>query len=77
VHKVNVKGLEELLKEEEEARRLREESADWEYIERLPPRVRAAVKLYIKTGDLRLAQKVSGLPLEEFVDVLGRARVLI
>lgn len=59
----------------EEARRLRRERADWQFIESLPPRLRAAVKFFIETGDLRLAQLLSGLDYEDFRELLRRARV--
>ncbi len=70
-------GLRRLLEEEEEARRLREKAADWEFINKQPPKVREALILYVKTGDLRRAQRASGLDLEDFLELLRRARVLI
>ena len=69
--------LEWLLERERELRDERRSVADWEYIKSLPPPVRGAVELFVETGDLRLAQRLSGLPLEDFVDVLRRARVWI
>jgi len=69
--------VEELLAREEEARRIRRESADWEFINSLPPRQRAAVMLFIELGALRLAQRISGLPLEDFIELLRRAGVWI
>jgi len=60
---------------EREAREWRE--ADWRYIDSLPPRIKAAVKLFIETGDLRLSQRISGLGLEDFVEHLRRANVWI
>ena len=67
--------LEEWEEEDRELRELRRRSADWKYIESLPPRVREAVELYVEQGDLRLACELSGLPLDEFVEVLRRAGV--
>ncbi len=69
--------IRELEEREREVREMRRREADWEFIKSLPPRVRGAVVLFIETGDLRLAQKLSGLDLEGFVDVLRRARVWI
>ncbi|MEM1569056.1 MAG: hypothetical protein QXP31_06885 [Pyrobaculum sp.] len=66
-----------LIEREAELRELRRREADWAFIESLPPPVRGAVKLFIETGDLRLAQKISGLDLEDFVEILRRARVWI
>jgi len=65
------------IEREEEARKMRRESADWEFINSLPPRQRAAVLLFIELGALRLAQRISGLPLEDFIELLRRARVWI
>lgn len=62
---------------EREAREMRRREADRHYIESLPPRVKAAVELFIETGALRLAQRLSGLELEDFIEVLRRARVWI
>ena len=60
---------------EEEARELRRKEADWEFIESQPPRIKAALKLYIETGDIRLAARVAGIGLEEFREILRAARV--
>ncbi|AET33470.1 hypothetical protein [Pyrobaculum ferrireducens] len=62
---------------EEEAREMRRREANWNFINGLPPRVRAAVVLFIETGDLRLSQRLSGLGLEEFIEVLREAGVWI
>jgi len=67
--------VDEVVEAFEEARRLRRERADWQFIESLPPRLRAAVKFFIETGDLRLAQLLSGLDYEDFRELLRRARV--
>jgi hypothetical protein len=75
VEKNNI--IEELKKREEEARQIRRKQADWNYINTLPPRVKAAVILFIEKGDLRLSQKLSGLDLEDFIETLRKARVRI
>jgi hypothetical protein len=59
----------------EEDRGLRRRRVDQEYLASLPLELQEAVKLYMETGDVRLAQELSGLPLDEFVEVLRRARV--
>ena len=69
------KRLAEILEEEEEARRVRREMADWDFIEKQPPRIREALKYYIEQGDIRLAAKLAGLPLEEFRELLRRAKI--
>jgi predicted HTH domain antitoxin len=67
--------LEKWRRLEEEARELRRKEADWKFIEAQPPRLRAAIKLYIETGDIRLASRVAGVGLEEFREILRAARV--
>ncbi len=69
--------LEKLVREwEEEDRELRRRSADWRYIESLPPRVREAIELYIETGDLWLAAKLAGMSEDEFNEVRIKAGIL-
>jgi len=46
------RNIEEWEKLEEEAREIRRREADWEFIESQNPKVRAALKFYIETGDL-------------------------
>jgi len=60
---------------EEEARRIRRERADWEFIERQPPKIKAALKYYVETGDIRRAAHFSGLDLEDFRELLRRAGI--
>jgi len=59
----------------EEARRVRRERADWEFIERQPPRLRAALKYYVETGDMYVASRIAGLTVEEFNELRIRARI--
>jgi len=59
----------------EEARRVRRECADWGFIERQPPRVRAALKYYVETGDIRRAALFAGLDLEDFRELLRKAKI--
>ncbi|MDT7888154.1 MAG: hypothetical protein RQ885_04165 [Desulfurococcales archaeon] len=63
------------LKDVEEARRIRREMADWDYINKQPPRIREALKYYIETGDLYVASRIAGLCVEEFNDLRIRARI--
>ncbi len=56
-------------------RKIRRREADWSFINSLPPRLKYAIILFIEKGDLRLAQKLSGLSLEEFIELLEKARV--
>ncbi len=66
-----------LLEDEESVveREIRRREADWSFINSLNPRLMWAVKLFIEKGDLRLAQHMSGLDLEDFIEVLRSARV--
>ena len=68
--------MEEWRAVDEELRELRRRSADWGYIESLPPRVREAVELYIETGDIWLAAKLAGMTVSEFNEVRIRAGIL-
>ncbi|MCC6019890.1 MAG: hypothetical protein LM577_00750 [Thermoproteaceae archaeon] len=68
--------MEEHLKDRErEARELRRREADWNYINSLPPRLRAALVFYIETGDLYVAAKIAGLRVEEFNELRIRAGI--
>jgi hypothetical protein len=69
--------VDEILEWEEEARKLRRERADWEFIEKLPPKLKAALKYYVETGDFRVAQQIAGLDFEDFRELLRRAKVPI
>jgi hypothetical protein len=62
---------------EREARELRRRSADWEFIERQPEPIRAALKVLVETGDLWLAAKVAGLPVDEFDEIRLKAKIPI
>ncbi len=71
--------LSDLIKEweliDEELRELRRREADWDYISSLPPKLREAVEVYIEVGDFREAQHIANIPLDEFIDLLRRAKV--
>jgi len=67
--------LEKWRRLEEEAREIRRREADWGFIESQPPRIRAALKLYIETGDIRLSAKIAELSLDEFREMMRRAKI--
>jgi predicted HTH domain antitoxin len=67
--------LEKWRRLEEEARELRRREADWEFINSQPPRIRAALKLYVETGDIRLASKIAGIEIEDFRELLRLAKI--
>jgi hypothetical protein len=72
----SVEGLREEWEEEDRELKELRRSADWRYIESLPPRVREAVELYIETGDIWLAAKLAGLTVDEFNEIRIRAGIL-
>jgi hypothetical protein len=68
-------GVEEVVEALEEARKLRRERADWEFIEKLPPKLKAALKYYVETGDIYVASRIAGLTVDEFNELRVKARV--
>ncbi len=60
---------------EEEARKIRFENADWKFINKQRPRIRAALKYYIVTGDIRGASKMALMNIEEFRILLRKANI--
>jgi len=57
-------SLEEFRREEEEFREIRRKHANWEYIRRQPPRIRAALEYYVETGDLYVASRIANVTVE-------------
>lgn len=52
----------------QEAREIRRREANWDFINKLPPRLRHALVYYVETGDFRTAAKLAGLGVEEFLE---------
>ena len=70
------KRFEEILKEyEEEGKEIRRREADWDFINKQPPRIRAALIYYIESGDLYVASKIAGISMEEMNDLRVKARI--
>ncbi len=67
--------LEKWRKLEKEAREIRRKEADWKFIENQPPRIRAALKLYVETGDLYVASRLAGITVEEFNEIRKKAGI--
>ncbi len=61
--------------EDREAREIRRRSADWDFIRRQPPRVRAALIYFIERGDRYVAAKIAGLTVDEFNEIRMRAKI--
>jgi len=59
----------------EEAREIRRKCADWSFIEEQPPRLKAALKYYVETGDMYVASRIAGLTVDEFNELRVRARI--
>ena len=67
--------LEKWRRLEEEARRIRRKEADWKFIEKQPPKIRAALKYYVEVGDLYVASRIAGLTIDEFNRLRIKARI--
>ncbi|RLG50550.1 MAG: hypothetical protein DRN96_07385 [Thermoproteota archaeon] len=67
--------LEEWRRRLEEARRIREEHADWSFIQRQPQPLKAALLYYIKTGDIRIAARIAQQPIARFRELLREANI--
>jgi hypothetical protein len=67
--------MEEVLEALREARELRRKHADWNFIERLPPKLKAALIYYIETGDIYVASRIAGMSVAEFNELRIKARV--
>ncbi len=67
--------IKEFLEWEVKARELRRRMADWEFINKQPPRIREALKYYIEKGDLYVASRIAGLSIEEFNELRIKARI--
>ena len=51
----------------EEAREIRRKTANWEFINSLPPKLRLALVYYIETGDFRGSARMAGKAGDEFL----------
>ena len=58
-------------------KRIRRESADWSFIEKQPPRIKATLEYYIETGDIRTSSKIAGLNLCVLRNILRQARIQV
>ena len=69
--------LEEWASEDEEARRIRRESADWEFIGKQEPEVREALIYLIEREDRYVAAKIACLTVDEFDEIRIRAKISV
>ncbi len=56
-------------KEMEEYRKIREESANWNFIKNQPMRIKKGLEALIKSGDLWVASRIAGITMDELNDI--------
>ncbi len=69
------KMIRKFIEEEEEFRNIRLKYADWNFINNQPPKIRAALKFYIETGDIRRACIIAGMNISLFREILREADI--
>ncbi len=60
---------------EEEARSIRRREADRKFIEEQPTRLKAALKYYVETGDIRASSRMAGMSIDRFRRLLRKAKI--
>jgi len=66
---VNEAGKDELERE------IRVKNADWDFINKQPPKTRQALILFIDTGDEYKAAKLAGITVDEFEELRIKAKI--
>ena len=61
----------------EKAREVRRKMANWEFIDRQEPKVKAALKFLVEDGDLYVASRIAGLKVEEMDEFRIKANIPI
>ncbi len=69
------KPLRDWEREDREAREIRRKYANWDFINKQPPKIRAALILYIETGDLWICSRIAGLTVDEFNELRIKANI--
>jgi len=69
------KVIRELEERERKAREVRRKMANWEFIDRQEPKVKAALKFLVETGDLRTASKLAGMNIDELASIAKKANI--
>ena len=67
--------IEKWKEEDEEARKIRRKMANWEFINKQPPKIKLALIIYIETGDIYKAAKIAGLTIDEFNEIRIKANI--
>ena len=60
---------------EREDAEIRRKMADWEFINKQRPHIRSALIFYINTGDIRRACKMARMHIEDFRNLLKKAKI--
>jgi len=61
--------------EDEEARKIRKSMANWDFINKQPPRIKLALIVYIETGDIYKAARIAELTVDEFNEIRIKANI--
>ncbi|MGC9086823.1 MAG: hypothetical protein ACP5IT_11575 [Thermoproteota archaeon] len=67
--------MEELANRFKEAREIRKKMANWDFINSLPPKLRAALVYYVEKGDLYVASRIAGITMEEMNELRIKAGI--
>ena len=62
---------------EEWARSIRRRMANWDFIEKQPPRIKQALKYLVEDGDLYVASRIAGLTVDEMDELRIKANIPI
>jgi len=69
------KIIEEFWIKEEEFKVIRRKYANWDFIKKQPPRIRAALEYYIETGDIRRSCIIAKMNVTRFRNLLREANI--
>jgi len=56
-------------------REIKIKNADWDFINKQPPKIRQALILFIDTGDEYKAAKLAGITVDEFEELRIKAKI--
>ena len=73
--KMRYNSLEELQKDLKEDKEIRIKSADWKFIKNQPLRIRKALEILVKTGDIYRASRFAELKLDEMNELRIKAKI--
>ena len=59
------------------ARSIRRKMANWDFIEKQPPRIKQALKYLVEDGDLYVASRIAGLTVDEMDELRIKANIPI